>query len=374
MKTENTALPWLGAWQKKQAAMLYHYSSVEYLHNIYEMVTSVINNIVDPAIDLATTQNRDTHLKNKRWGTRDTVQNWSNNAWPLLKDLQISLAQDVAARRRQEFSITSVMDKFRGIAEYSTAWATPHEKARFERELEKISDYAIPHDKTCREYHNAWNDASFTSYYLEFSVTHSTIPKLRLRNDVTAFTGEIPHVTGVYIAHDDPHATLQFAWAEGRGAVLRPANTFNTLGLEALKEVGRDHLWINDQKMFKFAMADKYANMFRAQLTFANSEWPSAAAGAVSLKSFKSVPCKWSLVGIVRGELEIINSFNDSVSPTKSGDLRVEGGSECSVPGFYFTPSVVNSRRLVSDGALLPDFDASFVQVLWQRDANQKKI
>lgn len=350
--------------------MLYHYSSVEYLQPLYEMVTSLINNTIDPAIDLATTQNRDAHLKNRRWGTRDTVQNWSNNAWPFLQDLQISLAQDVAARKNKEFSITSVMDKFRGIAEYSTAWATPHEKARLERELEKISDYAIPHDKTCREYHNAWNDSSFTSYYLEFSLMHSIIPKLRLRNDVTAFTGEIPHVTGVYIAHDDPHATLQFAWAEGRGAVLRPANTFNTLGLEALKEVGRGDLWINDQKMFKFAMADKYAEMFRAKLTFANSEWPSAAAGAVSLKSFKSVPRKWSLVEIVPGELEIINSFNDSVSPTKSGNFRVEGGSECRVPGFHFTPSVVNSRRFVSDGAMLPGFDASFGQVLWQRDAN----
>lgn len=228
------ALPVLGPWQKKQAAMLHYYSSVEYLKPLYQMVTSLIDNVADPAIELAAIQGRDAGLISKQWGNRDTAQNWSNNAWPFLKDLQASLAGDIAARLNGEYCMTSVMDKLRGIAEYSTAWATSQEKARFNQEMELISDYSIPHDKTCREYHNAWTDSSFTSYYLEFSSTQIQIPKFRIRNDVTACTGEIPPLTGVYIAHGDPNATLQFVWVTGRGAELRPANTFNKIGLAAL--------------------------------------------------------------------------------------------------------------------------------------------
>lgn len=108
-------VPTLGPWQKKQAAMLYYYASGAYLKPLHAMVTNLIDNVADPMLDLAKSQGRDAQLISERWGKRHISQNWSNNAWPFLKDLQVSLARDLAALNRGEYRVTAVNNALRGM-------------------------------------------------------------------------------------------------------------------------------------------------------------------------------------------------------------------------------------------------------------------
>jgi hypothetical protein len=106
----------------------------------------------------------------------------------------------------------------------------------------------------------------------------------------------VPPVTGVYVALDDPNATLQFAHTESGGRTLRPANTFNEIGLEALDFVGRDGLWLDHQKMFAFATSKKYAAQFHDELTINETLEPTLARSTVVRAALKTVAVKWYLV------------------------------------------------------------------------------
>ena len=365
------AHPILGPWQKKQAAMLYHYSSVEYLTPLYRLISSFINNFADPTLDAAKIQGRDALVTDEKWGDRNTSNNWSNNAWPFLKELQTSLARDIATRQSGEYSITKVNECLRGIAEYSTEWATQQERQLFREGLAAISLYSLPHDKTVFEYHNRWDDATFAHYFPIFLLKNPAIPKFKVRLDITATTGEVPPETGAYIAHGDPHATLQFVWKEGRGAKLRKANTFNEIGLAALKQVGRDDLWLSDEKMFKFAMQEKYSDKFRATLTYAGSEWPSAASATVAAEAFSSVPRKWSLVERIPDETEML----EDLSPSEYREeipFRVEGGAVCVKSGYYFTPSANRGPQYFCRDDIFPKLQSDYGESYWQWERSQK--
>ncbi len=105
--------PHLTAWQSIQAAMLYQFSSTDYLKNLHTIVTSLVDGVVDPLLELAKVQGRDWVIENDRWGKRDTSENWENNAWPHLKDLQLSLARDIARRTFGEYEKTAVNECLR---------------------------------------------------------------------------------------------------------------------------------------------------------------------------------------------------------------------------------------------------------------------
>jgi hypothetical protein len=95
----------LTSWQKKQAALLYHFASLDYLKGLQEGIRDLVK-IVDPTLDLAKAQGRDTFLVDKQWGNRNTSENWANNAWPFLKDFQLSIAKHIANRALEIYSIT----------------------------------------------------------------------------------------------------------------------------------------------------------------------------------------------------------------------------------------------------------------------------
>ena len=66
----------LDPWRRRQAAMLYHYSSLDYLKGLHALVTNLIQGVAEPALDLARKQGRDAVLVDDRWGTRNTSANW----------------------------------------------------------------------------------------------------------------------------------------------------------------------------------------------------------------------------------------------------------------------------------------------------------
>jgi hypothetical protein len=361
----------LTPWQKKQAAMLYYFTSEDYLRTLHKMVRDLVNGVVEPMLDLARAQGRDSVLINSVWGTRDTSENWANNGWPILKDLQTSLARTLAGRSSNHFRISAVNECLRGIDEYSLGWMTPGEEAMFGIATRAISAYASGWDTTVTDYANDWDDYGFAYDYPSFASLNDQIPKLRIRPDLRTKTGELAPRTGVYFSPDEPHASLQFAWAEHGGLRLRLANTFNEFGLAALTAVGRDALWFDKEKMLRFVLSDPLAQRIRHEV-FADGE-PNAtlAPSAVARSAFTTKSCSWILVEPIPDEFEELSSLSNPTQQLAPPLKRIIGGNGCMESGFYFTPSVPNSRRYFAKGDRMPIMSSVFGDTIWQWDANQ---
>ncbi len=373
MSTSNlNSAPLLSTWQKKQAAMLYHYASLDYLKELQQLVNQAVDGVVDPLLDLAKAQQRDPLLIDSRWGTRDTSENWSNYAWPFLKDFQASIAKQIANRAFEKYSISRNNECMRGIHEFSMQWATPEEEERVEAVLRVISSHANKIDNTLDDYHNSrWSDFGFAYEYTAFSQQFPRIPKFRIRTDVQAESGKVPVRTGVYVSQDDPHAALQFAWIGGGGGALRPSKTFNEIGLDALHTVGRKDLWFNDQKMYVFAGQNKYKDLLHKELIIGSEPAPQLAASAVAREAFTNRPCKWYFVEMLPGEFEDIDGEDEPAAQPKHVALRVQAGQSCPETGYYFTPARADSRRHFRQGEVMPDFDSTYGLTIWQWDQFQ---
>lgn len=293
--------------QKKQAALLHHFASLDYLKGLQQRLHDLIA-FIDPTLDLAKTQNRDSVLVDPQWGTRNTSQNWSNNAWPFLADFRLSIAKSIAERAFEVYTTTGTNNCAHGIGEYSMQWATPAEESKFNAMFEALSIYAMYIDNTMDKsgYESRWDDFNFAVTWQEFKGQFPKLPKFQIRTDVEGETGKVPVRTGVYIPQDDPHGALQFAWVGGGYGELLECQTFNDIGLDALQAVGRRELWLNDQKMYAFATSAKYMSLFKDEVIWKSIPKFNLAPSAVAEEAFTSRPCKWYYVELVNGEFEDI--------------------------------------------------------------------
>ena len=335
------------------------------------MVSALIGGVVEPLLLLAQAERRDSVLVDARWGTRNTSANWSNNAWPFLKEFQASLAKDVAGRAFERYRTTGVNEYFRGIGQYSTQWMTPAEETNFEDAIRLISAYAIDIDDTLNDYHDSrWTDSGLAKAFREFASTHAQIPKFRIRTDMTGESGKTPGRTGVYVSQDDPHAALQFAWIGNGGGKLRPSKTFSEIGLAALEKVGRDDLWLDEEKMFVFAMQRQYQLMFKPTIYMAGEEHRDFSSIAVAKAAFIERTCKWYFVEIANDEF--VDVQDDATSQTSSALVqRISAGETCLTTGYYFTPAHPNSRRRLQQGQVAPAYESQYGKTIWQWDQSQ---
>lgn len=365
----------LSKWQAAQVAMLYYFTSLEFLYSLHGLVTKFIDGSVDPVLDLAKEQERDTLLSDPVWGTRRTSENWANYAWPMLKDLQVALAKTISARQAARFHRPGVVEHLRGVEQFSLEWTTPDEEHAFGEALALIGrlgtcwDDIFAHDEKSR-----LNDFNLTLNHDEFfAASHDRIPKFKIRQDICALTGEVPPRTGVYIAADDPHATPQFAFCEGQGRSLREANTFTEIGLAALAYVGRRDLWRNDAKMLEFAKLPRYAALFHDEIVIEGEEYEEVASEVVADVAFTSHPATWFFVEPVEGEFDNMDDGDEQAAQSPQPVHRIVGGESCVVAGYYFTPAMPGARRYFSSGELTPAFDAKYGHTFWQWDTNQER-
>jgi hypothetical protein len=194
-----------------------------------------------------------------------------------------------------------------------------------------------------------------------------------VRKEFSADTGEAAERTGVYVALDDPHASLQFVWSGAEGIKLRVANTFNEIGLAALSSVGRQSLWFDEEKMFVFATAEPNRRRFHDSVYSCDEPNPSLAPSAVARSAFTSKPCRWALVDIVPGEFEEIDLTADSDVVQIAPPSRVEAGDRIVFDGYYITPSAPGVRHFLSSGDLAPALNSSYGKTIWQWDLDQDK-
>jgi hypothetical protein len=353
----------LTAWQKKQAAILYHYASFDYLKGLQQRFNELMA-FIDPTLDLAEQQNRDQFLVSTRWGTRDTSENWGNNAWPFLKSFQKSIAKDIAKRAFDIYSITDANNCGRGLMEYSMAWATPAEEQQFEAMFDALYKYAGKIDDTMDKFSGAgrWDDFCLSVEWRDNQYQFPRLPKFQVRTDVEGESGKIPPRTGVYVSQDDPDGSLQFAWTGDKQGKLVECATFNNLGLEALRVIGRDDLWLNDNKMLTFVLAHKNDPLISQNPFFREAPDASIAPSVIALGGFTSRPCKWYFVEKIEGEYEDI----DNTPVAISSQIRASAGTPCPKEGVWQALDVSHpAERFYAAGASLDNLGSAYGLTVW---------
>lgn len=359
----------LTQWQRKQAALLYHFSSMKYLEGLLERV-KMLRVFANDVLDVNEVQGRDKLLRSKRWGSRNTGENWENNAWPFLGDFQRSVARDIADRKSNIYHKTGAYQCVRGISEFSLQWMAPEEQDEFDRRLAEVSRYAENIDDTMDRavYATRWNDFGLTIAWQEHAHNFPILPKFVAKPEMVCESGHIPPKTGVYVSIDDPNATLQFGWTGSDQGKLLDSTTLNDLGKHALASVGRAKLWIDGDAMLRFVLANLSCPDLVRDPFFDESQTPDLAPALVAGNAFESKPSRWCFVELVKDEFEQIE---DEVEEARPETLRFGAGDDCLREGFYFSPADPNSRRHFRVGEQFPVLNPEYGKTIWQWDSEQ---
>jgi hypothetical protein len=357
----------LNKYQKRQAVLLYHWTSLEYLQGLKSLIDAFIAG-ADVTLELSQRQGRDALIANERWGVRDTSANWSTYAHPALEAFRQGTIKDIAARSNEDYGLTGAHQCSVMLNEHSSRWMTAEEEEEFNKQWAVITKYAHWIDQTAGPY-RALNDWDFVTEWSGYHVKFGRRPKLLVRTDVEAQSGERPPKTGVYVPQDDPLGALQFAWTGGLDAKLKDCVTFNDLGRDMVAQLGRDALWVDGQKMAGFATEAVRSKRLRDLGGFdpGDERDPEWAPAILSGQVFTRRPCKWYLVEQVPGE------FEDDEPDEAQADAprRCEAGQPCPREGWWFTPAKAHSRRHFKVGEVMPDFRSDWGQVIWQWDERQ---
>jgi hypothetical protein len=353
----------LTAWQKKQATILYHYASLDYLKGLQQRLNDLMA-FIDATLDLAEAQKRDQFLVNTRWGIRDTSENWSNNAWPFLKFFQKGIAEDIANRAFEIYNITGAHHCARGMSEYSMVWSTPEEEAKFDTMFQAIYKYANKIDYTMDKHNRSgrWDDFVFTLNWRDIKHQFLQLPKFQVRTDVEGESGKVSIRTGVYVSQDDPNGALQYAWSGEKNGHLIECGAFNSLGLKALHAVGRGDLWLDDNKMLAFALAHKNDPLISQDSFFQEPPNARVASSVISLGGFTSRPCKWYFVEMINDEYEDI----DDRPVALASQLRMQAGEPCPKSGVWEAQDVTHPiERYYAAGAVMADLGSAYGLTVW---------
>ncbi len=363
----------LDLWQKRQAALLYHWMSLDYLRGLKSLIEALIHG-VDVDLELAKRQGRDAVLTDVRWGARDTAANWSSFAFPAIEAFRQSTNRLIARRAAESYSGTGANQCARLLGEYSSMWMTEPENQRFEAQWTTVNQYAefIDFAAGTGGQRPHLHDRSMAQSWQAFAPRFPRLPKFRVRTDVESETGKLPLRTGVYVPQDDPFGTLQFAWTGNSDGILGQARTFNDAGLRLVSTIGRDALWLDGEKMATYA-TDAFN---RGELTSrggfdpGDERDPRWVDVILSAAVITERSCKWYFVERVDGE------FDDE--PVQTGSeavvanwMRAAAGEPCPREGWWVTPAMASSRRRFKTGDVMPDLQSAYGATIWQWDAVQ---
>ena len=361
--------------QKRQATLLYHWLSMDYLQELLAMVQRLIAG-VDVVVDEATQQGRDRLMVSERWGVRDTTANWSTHVYPALEAFRESTIRLIARRANESYSGTGAYQCARMISEHSSMWMTVGEEERFKEEFQKVYRYARRIDSVCGSGgQKRISDDMMSNSWERYSDIFPRLPLFRVRTDVEGESGKIPPRTGVYIAQDDPNTTLQFGWTGNTDGRLGKAITFNALGLKALAVLGRPALWRDDDKITVF-VSDAFRRGIMTDYGMmsgpGDEDDPRKAPFILTQNVYTQRPCKWYFVEMIDGEYDDEAETVESSAPAASSRRpNVPAGTPCPEAGWWFTPVKPDSRRYFKQGETMPALTSDYGQTFWQWSPDQ---
>ena len=357
--------------QKKQATLLYHYASLEYLKPLQGMVNDVIKG-VDITLQLASDEGRDRFLVNERWGARDTSANWSTYAFPALLDLQKSVAKQVSNVAFESYGHTGVYNCQRTMDERSMNWATEDEEDRFEKQMEALADYAYPIDKTLSR-GPLWRLDIFDESWQKTKANFLRIPQFRLREDVLGESDKKPPRTGVYAPIDDPYGALQFAWTGDNYGELCDCKTFNQMGLDAVRAVGYENLWNDSPQLLDFLLSSKYLSEFKKESYF-DARDANAASLFMAFEGFTNLPRKWIYVEMLPDAYEDLPP-EETEAHADHGRLRGLRNELVPKTGWWHSLARPNGQALhyFEAGQHFPDWQFTTIgEVIWDFDPDKQ--
>ncbi|MGQ5523269.1 hypothetical protein ACUHMQ_08420 [Chitinimonas sp. PSY-7] len=325
----------LNKWQKRQAALLYYWTSMPYLQGLLDLIDALIKG-ADVTLELAKLQDRDALLTNKRWGVRDTSANWGTFVYPALEDFRKSTIEDIALRPTDFYCKTGAYQCGRMFSEYSSLWMSAEEEEQFSKQLDAICSYAFKLDAVVSP-QRALKDFSLSEEWVENIALFPRLPKFKVRTDIVAESGQLPAKSGVYVPQDDPLGTLQFGWPGNEEGILAECATFNPLGQRLVKEVGRDALWGDSAKLTAFAVDAGKRGDLKIFRGFAPGDEADPMAAPVMLSQNCAIrrPCKWYFVELVEGEYDDVEE--ETPQQAQPERLRCEAGKPCPQAGYWGT-------------------------------------
>lgn len=361
----------LSLQQKRQATLLYHWMSLDYLKGLLAMIDALIQG-ADVHLELAKRQGRDALIANPRWGVRDTSANWSTHVYPALEDFKKSTLRLIAWRASEAYCGTGANQCGHMISEFSSMWMTPEEEAQFNQQWEAVYNYASQIDAAAGAGGSRrLNDFHMVVNWQENADKFRRLPGFRVRTDVEGISGKKPPRTGVYLAQDAPNATLQFAWTGNDDGVLGNAIVFNDVGQRLLAAVGRDNLWIDDTNLIPAAIREMERNpkLDTGMVELAEVRaHPTLARSAMAFAAFTKRPCKWYFVEPINGEFDDEAELKAAPSPVSPVRLRCEAGQPCPKTGFWFTPARAGSRQRFEAGQVMREVGGDYGTTIWQWD------
>lgn len=352
--------------------MLYYWMSLDYLKGLKGMIDKLMAG-TDVLLDLAQSQGRDGLIADERWGVRDTSANWSTYGHSALADFRKSTIKLIAWRANEMYCGTGAYQCAYLLDETSSRWMTQDEEDIFKKQAEAVFSYAFRIDEVAGAGgQRTLGDSCMIAHWQDYRGHFPRLPRFRVRTDVVGETGKLPPRTGVYVPQDDPHGTMQFAWTGNGDGILGKVQTYNEAGLAAVKAMGRNAIWQDEQKMMAYVIEA----LKQKRLQPANGfDWKDvddldAAWLVLSPQVFTNCPCKWYFVEMIDGEYDDTNEDDD----TAAEPLRrpnVAAGTPCPETGWWFTPAQSGSRRYFKAGETMPSLGGDYGLTFWQWSPDQ---
>ena len=361
----------LNPWHKRQAALLYHYASLEYLKGLLPLIDEWIA-FTDTALNERQPLDA-VGMAHANWDRVNTTAHFSTHAFAAMVEFRENVLWCVNARTFEKFGIAGENQCARMLQEYAgypdnMLWTTPEQQMGFEERAERAFNYAqkisfILARPTTRKDFLFWRDWQCDGHVFP------KLPKFRVRTDVEGETGQVPPRTGVYVPQEDPYAALQFAWTGGHGE-LGDTYTLNEVGRAALASVGRKGLWGDQDGLQEFINRPEYRNL--ESVDDRSRAKAKLAPSAVSREGFESKPCKWYFVEMVNDEYEDHDGTYSGTGEVTSFQQRIPAGKPAPRAGYWHTPAKQASRRYFKQGDTFPEIGgSSYGATFWQWSPDQ---
>lgn len=359
----------LNAYQKRQATLLYYFSSMEFLDIIIQSVQA-LTGFTDQTLDYVARVERDKAMRQLGWSDANLSSNWSTHAHPMLRDCLQGLFEQKAKRVMEWYDIAGINGTLTGMSHFSMNWTLPEEEEKFNELSGEALGVGAKLDTTVN---HTWTDSRMATVWDQYQHLFPRLPLFRIREDVEGESGKRPVRTGVYVPQDDPYGTLQFAWTGNSGGALAQCETLSDLAREYLTTVGREKLWRAPSEALKRAdrvePTDKYFNDWCREQK--GMKFPDAITSRND-RAYAKRSCKWYFVEQVGGEFE-----GETPAITQASDtLRCRSTDVVPRSGWWHSPALNGQEafRHLEKGDKFPDIHTTdWGAVIWYYEPHRQK-